>query len=361
LRRIGELETAIAPSTAPTTAWRYVTFGDWIVKPELLLKRLLSRRRHIVSIMTGKVAYRGCLRYLENGTSLRAPSRADLVNIRAHFKRTGLVRSFYISGRQPTSMKAWLPPRTGRSNREVEVRNRLRVAEIGHLCVPAILSHGVVGDMEYMLEEFVDAHLPSRDIDRERVAGGLLPALRAHYQSHGISTIAVADYLGPDFCNQLDSASQALPWPSDWLARRTFLGRIRQLYDSGMALPCSFGHGDLNVSHVGMKRDGRFMILDWEAAGDMPVAADLADLDRTCGNRERWFHQACATTVDELKSGRDVLRATDQLMLLALRRAGRFGHLVDLRRREGRTALVAAKLTNYFGYAQRLMGGVCAR
>jgi hypothetical protein len=308
--------------------------------------------------MTGKIALKGWLRYLDDGTSLLSTSRADLVNIRPHFNRTGLVRSFYVGGRQPTSMKAWLPPRNGQSKRDVEVRNRLRVAEIGRLYAPSILSHGVIGDMEYMLEAFADAHVPSGDPDRQRVVAGLLPTLCAHYQTHGISTMGVADYLGPDFCDQLDSASLALPWAPHWVDRKAFLQRIRQLYRSGTGLVCSFGHGDLNLSHVGILKNGRFVILDWEAAGPMPVAADLADLDRTCGKGERWFRQACAATVEALKGGSDMLRPADQLMLLSLRRAGRFAHLVDLRRREGRTAMVATKLTNYFGYAQRLMAGV---
>jgi hypothetical protein len=357
LAQLGDLERIIPDDRRWTKLRRYVVTNQWVVRPEVLLKGLLSPHHHIVGIMAGKQSFKGCLDYLQSRQSLVSDSRADLINVRPHFKRTGIVRSFYISGQTGYSIKAWLPPWHGETSRENEVANRRRVLQIGRLNVPRILTHGLCGGREYLVEEFVEARLPTSASDRRHIADTLLPALREHYEASGITIVGVADYLGPAFCEGVALASHSIPWPAEWIGRTAFLDRIERLYNSGKALVCGSGHGDLNLSHVGIMQDGRITILDWESARQMPVAADLADLDRTCGNRERWFHDACQTTVNHLTRCSDVLSGTEQMALLALRRAGNYEELVKLRDTEGRTNALPIKLRNYLGYAQRLLAG----
>lgn len=312
---------------SPGRASRYIDGGEWLIQPGFALACLMKRLRRpshqpILAGVSVKKLVRLWQSYLRDAT-LQFDSSAAAVNIRRHNGGICVVRTFYPSGREPTTVKALVESPSGCAVLQAEIENRRIVEETGHLRAPKILAEDLDGRSPFVVEEFIAGRIAFRRKDQALLSQTLLPSLQQHYAAFGVSCESIETCFGIDVYDRVEHAAGLLPWDPQWRDRQQFLSVVRRLADSGKQLTLSFCHGDLSVSHVVVADDGRVFLLDWEQAGVRPIALDLIHLEKTCLIKQIKLYRDCERLLDELsptdKSG-DLFSPAEQLFLASLQR-----------------------------------------
>ncbi len=354
---IQHIERAVAAGL-PSRMGRYIDGGDWLIQPRFALICLRKRLRQpshqpILAGVSAKGLVRLCQSYLR-GATFRLASRAAAVNVRQRADGNRVIRTFYPFTSEPTTVKASL---SGHSVLEAEIENRRIAEQIGHLRAPEIIAHDFSARCPFVIEEYVAGRIAFRRRDHTLLSQTLLPSLRRHYETYGVSYGPIKSFFGSDFYAKVEQAAGLLPWDQQWRDRQQFLSVVGRLAGCGKQVALSFCHGDLSVGHVAVSEDGRIFLLDWERAGVQPIAFDLAKIERTCRQNQIRLYDVCERLMRELSSpveSRDLFSAAEQMFLASLRRIvawrEKYQMLYELQGRDP-----AAELRSAFGNANELL------
>jgi hypothetical protein len=271
-----EGEVAARLPTPPSPA-RLHRSGDWLVRRDLLLARALAplvgaRARPEWEASIAPLRTRGAA--LAFG--LRARPVASTARAAAAVFHTHL-RAFY-GGARPLTLwiglgKLRVPDLAGAAPAREQFGSPPGVR------VPRVVQADLAAQPPYFLEELVVGR-PFTAADWPLVSDRLLPALFAYYPRVGIRQRPVSEVydrerlLAPIAALRGESAMQPIRRDLDDLLAQA----SGWLAPSPMTLPCSLGHGDLSRSNFLVAPDGALVLLDWERAKPLPLAADLIKL-----------------------------------------------------------------------------------
>lgn len=191
-------------------------------------------------------------------------------------------RSFLVDDGQALTLKATavalaVPDMPGESRRELRVRQE--VQQVAAYPAPAVLGAGTAGDVDYLLEPVVFGTMPSTPRERLTAAVDVIGRLADAYLAAGMEDRRLDAVLRDDFSESFRATVTApwALWPSSSDQAAVISGVFR-LVERNLSLPCSLGHGDMNMSNVIRDPHGRHWLVDWERGGRLPVAFDVRKL-----------------------------------------------------------------------------------
>ena len=190
----------------------------------------------------------------------------------ALYQSRGNLRSFYL--RRGLTIKLFPPG--GMSTRDVEAR--ALIASAGNVSIPRVIASGLLNDRGFIVEQLVAGHHPG--IEEERITDILLPAIWANYRAIGFGTVEAFPSLP---VRVIEEELVSVPIPEHMTYEREcrdeLIRRIKLLPSTTEhPLLTAFGHGDLAVGNIVVTSSGDFFVIDWEHAGQMPIAWDLRKL-----------------------------------------------------------------------------------
>ncbi len=332
----------------------FVETADWLIRrPEIIEKLPMSVFQHdIVPVFAGRNMLKTCKALMESNCC-EITSAARLINIRSHWSRTGLTRTFYNTlghGLLNCTAKLAINSREGCAIVSKEISNRQIVDEVGELLIPRIIDSGNLGSTTFILEEWVKGRLLSRSSDTLWFQDLLFPAMIRHYISYGVKVRNISESMSVSLLDDVEAATGLVEWPADWPTRQSFLAYLQSILVRGLGLPVSYCHADLNIGHLALDQAQRIMILDWDAASEMPVAADLIDLLMTWPNNKTQMYLACCRVLDQL-TNRECVSVSEQLFLASLRRVHRWREFQQRFERQGQPHRLARMLKAALGFS----------
>lgn len=266
LDAVARAETAaLATSVAPAVTFHHARRVAWRDDVDLpALRRLADPSLHELPPSLGTVAV-PCRSSL---IRLGPASRPDHTRVRSYLQTTDQLRT----------LKVWV---VGGGRRKAGRRERMvrrTIAAYGAYPAPAVLAEGVEYGVHFILEPVILGRHPSTAQERLAAAVAIGHDLAAGYRASGISDRRLRDLVRPTFAEGLEAVldDPGLPWPPGRHAAMT--AGLRSLVERDLSLPCALGHGDLNTGNVIRDERGRHWLIDWETAGDIPIAFDLRKL-----------------------------------------------------------------------------------
>mgnify|MGYP001329846358 FL=1 len=184
------------------------------------------------------------------------------VRLRAFYERTGLSLR-YQSGGPKSGIARTL------SAHEHVVRHAPGL-------MPQIFEDGRVRGGQYLIEESLFGRHPRAGKELQSIAGEVASGLRRLYEGYGIADVRLSKVLGPKFPKRWEKAARDHSI-SDQLA-----DQIRSLVSRDQLVEVSYGHGDLVGTNIMMLPDRGFVLIDWEYAGELPIAFDVAKIHLHC-------------------------------------------------------------------------------
>ncbi|MEE6288979.1 phosphotransferase [Georgenia sp. MJ173] len=267
---------------------------------------------------------------------LRAPVSADLVQL-GKFDRGRQVRMRAFYG------AAGISVRVQAASRDAAVRHGVArsvtaaqvVAAHRPDLMPRMVDHGTVlrGRTAYLTEETVTGRMPQDPAEVAVAMTGVARELGAVQRAVGITARPLGAVAHPRFAERW-RAVVAGGHLSPALG-----AEVERLIARDARLEVSFTHGDLVSSNVFLD-DDRIVLIDWEYAGEQPIAFDLAKmhinagpagpatdaldgaLEQTVGHDRGHY-----TLVEQLALAHAVVLSRLEARLVRARQAGRLGPL----------------------------------
>ncbi|MBI4819123.1 MAG: phosphotransferase [Deltaproteobacteria bacterium] len=259
-------------------------------------------------------------------------TQAQIVNVRGHWHRTGRLRAFY--DRFHELEKVSVKMAAGFDSVQREVKNRRLVEQVGELQLPRLHTSGSIDNTTYLVEDWINGRSAVLPRDGRLVESHVFPALIRHFQAYGIKERSLEDAMGADFASEVELATDQIRWSPNWIPRKEWVARIRELCGAGRSLPTSFCHADLNLGHIALCRN-RVFLLDWGAAAEKPIATDFVDLIPRRSSAMDFIYDGALRRLSSVSS-KDAYRPRDQLLIAALRRVARWRQRAALFAKERR-------------------------
>lgn len=161
-------------------------------------------------------------------------------------------RSYLWMGGRPATLKIWVTAPGVRRLGQVEGRVRQRIEGIEGYRAPALLGHGSVDEIDYVLEECLLGCHPRGQEELYAAVSDLLPALSRAYGESRTADLPLADVVVPDFRERLRSVlgDPLLPWLPEWGSRDRRIGQLDALSEVDLRLPIALCHGDLVSTNI---------------------------------------------------------------------------------------------------------------
>lgn len=250
---------------------------------------------------------------------LVSPSAATVVRLGKLSGGRGTIRgrAFYLDGDRPVTVKFTVGSGPAADGIAREIAVRAALAGTGHLPAPPVLAAGTWRGLGYLVEPVVageHAHEPER---KQVLALQLVDELlRAHRRVGGTDEPLDLHPETMDRCRRLVDAHD---WVGAGRAAR-LLAHAGRLVADDAPLPVGWCHGDLGFSNVIVGPAGTPTLIDWEHAGRLPVAVDLAKVavmsPRPAAVVERILAAAGPADIGDRPGRRGV---ADQLALIVVR------------------------------------------
>lgn len=196
-----------------------------------------------------------------------APVRASAVLIgKFDVQREIRLRAFYPERQETSRFQAG-----GKNNgvhRTVAAHRIVREHDDG--LMPRLLDHGGNDKVAYLVEEFAHGRVAVFD-EIPDLAEPIARRLSAVHDGAGTSAQRLSEITHRDFSSRWSEVAQAAKIDPALSAA------VTELIGRDALLDVSIGHGDLVASNIMVTNDG-FRLIDWEYAGQMPIAFDLAKL-----------------------------------------------------------------------------------
>src|SRR5690625_4659126 len=144
--------------------------------------------------------------------------------------------------------------------------------------VPRVLDsgHHRAENADWVVEEALDG-APILPAEAERTAEEVLALLPEMWQRLGTTPAALDDGRRARALTAFTALAHEPPddlWPAD-VDRRGAVHRVRELLTDERPLAVGLSHGDPGLGNVLRLADGRLALVDWEDAGERPVAHDV--------------------------------------------------------------------------------------
>lgn len=217
---------------------------------------------------------------LRGGDTVEAASRAALVVVgKLAAADTVKARAYLATDEALCALKVWGPSRGAVGRREQAARER--IAEIPAYLAPPVLAAGALpSGGHFVLEPAVLGTAPANAAQRDAAVDELLPTLARAYRAYGVTDRPLREVEDDDLEAGAAAGFAALPEGCVPTASevRALVGEVARLVARDRLLPCALCHGDLVASNVIRDRDGQLHLVDWELAGDGPIAFDVGKL-----------------------------------------------------------------------------------
>lgn len=186
------------------------------------------------------------------------------VRLRAFYTRAGLSVRYQGGGRR-------------RSGIERTLAAFSQVQRHAPGLMPAVHDDGAAGGGRYLVEESVFGTHPRSARALQDLAGAVAAGLRKLHEGYGVVEEPLSTVMGDRFAERWGQAVRTYGIGAD-LDRR-----LRHLVDDDRRVEVSFGHGDLVGTNI-MSLPERVMLIDWEYAGPIPIAFDVAKIHLHCAD-----------------------------------------------------------------------------
>ena len=207
----------------------------------------------------------------QSGSRSRLPLSCSALYQGSHTRR-----AFYLTRRMTIKL---LPPGQAPKWFRTDLEARALVASAGSLNVPRIMASGVLNDRAFIVEQLIAGRHPQSK-NGQRILDILLPAVWTNYRAIGFGTAEAFPDL-PIQTIQEELARVQVPEQMTYEreCRDELIRRLKSLPSTTEhPLVTAFGHGDLSVGNIVVTGSGALFVIDWEAAGQMPVVWDLRKL-----------------------------------------------------------------------------------
>jgi hypothetical protein len=327
---------ATAPGNDRHRRWR-----KWILSDRLYRRTLLSAVIPQPASLPGLDSPRALLpragRIMSWGRALVRPG--DRVERRARAEAVHIgrnVRAFYLDVPRPLSVKVVVRtgrldhsrvvsrPAASRDNGQEEPENGLdgeinaREFAGAFVNIPEILSYDRVGGYAFLTEPVVEGRRPLSRQDHAWVAENMLACFLRMYEASGFRFATPANVLGSSVSMEVvESALKDLRSPASTIT--CVLASAERLLTDVRCVAISFGHGALTGRNSVIDPDGNVRVLDWESAGEMPIANDL-----------RYLLHAAPSCRHEIEKFLDEVRSNAPVELLTLHEQLALSALKDL-------------------------------
>lgn len=213
------------------------------------------------------------------GARTMSSSRCSLVRLGKRARADNVrARAFFVDHGRALTLKVWAVAAERKDSfRELRVREELQ--RVGSYPAPDVISDGTIGDVDYLLEPVIFGVVPSSGQERAAAAVDLIGRLIPAYEDAGVDDRPLSAVLRSDFPAAFESTLDQpwVVWPTS-SDRSRFVSMVAGLVERDLSLPCSLGHGDMNMSNVIRDDHGTHWLVDWERGGWMPVAFDVRKL-----------------------------------------------------------------------------------
>jgi hypothetical protein len=296
---------------------KFIIANDWYFSARFAAATLLSNSYRNCAIAALHPSKSRIVARIVRGNFESAYTTADAVNVRAHWRRTGLFRCFY-RGKRPLSVKVSFGSIDGQNIIAHEHHVRAQIDRIGELRTPKIYGSSIDDHIAQLQEEWVGGRTAACDRDIGEVAGQLIPSLERHYERYGVKYESLSALLGEGFSEAIREVCDHVAWKPATNAR-DFCERIEGLEGQAKTFPVSLCHGDLNLGHVVLQRSRPPILIDWNAARETAIAVDIAELVHSCKVAQERLLGPSIRLLERL-SRAGSYTAREQLFLISLRK-----------------------------------------
>lgn len=212
--------------------------------------------------------------------TLRSRSRSDVVWF-GKFDRAGATRArAFVEGRLAIKLQTEPTGRDGRGGLAAEARTRVEVDRLAPDLAPRLRAAGTdaAQGSSWIVEETLHGRHPWTPADVDAVADDVVEAVGGLYTASGVTSRPAASVLSPAFRHRLAAAAATEPRIAPHLAAAD------RLLAADRDLEVALGHGDLVGSNV-LVCAGRVRLIDWEHAGPLAIAADVAKILVQAGDK----------------------------------------------------------------------------
>lgn len=257
---------------------------------------------------------------------------------------------------QPRTLKVWAPSRAAVGRREQEARERVaRIPEYRSL--PVLAAGSLASGGHFLLEPVLYGASPLHRGVRMEAVHELVPTLARAYVADGLEDRRLSEIEGSDLAQRLEEgiATLAEAWQPHWGDRGRLERALARLVRRDRTLPCAMCHGDLVASNLMRGPDGCLRVIDWELAGEGPVAFDLAKL--LLNSRDPWAVSVRHAAALRAFHGYGVRRYTwpEQLTLYLANRLSRLPRRRAVAERAGRLPQFERQLDQHLRFLRRLV------
>jgi len=248
---------------------QYVKLGSWLIQARYAGKPQLLPCLKDMSPLVDRSLFARIKRKLKTLNTIHAACNADLICVKHH------IRAFYCQPRRYTARIAMHADASEHKlKKELEILRQVR--QFGCINVPAIHETGQAGPHAYLVEDLIDGEPVTYPADLQ-LLNQLAMDLWQNYLRFGLETAASDSYIEEGTSILIDDALEKTVWNPAWGSKQDFLDTITRLIGGNSSLLCGVGHGNLSLGNM-IKHDNRIHVLDWEYAGETPIAFDVAKL-----------------------------------------------------------------------------------
>lgn len=206
---------------------------------------------------------------------LLAQARADAVAIgKFDIEREVRLRAFYQAAGLSIRFQSG-GPKNGISQ---TLRAYEQVARHAPGLMPEIFKDGRVRGARFLIERSAFGRHPRPGDELQDVAGEIASGLRRLHEGYGVADVRLSQVLGPKFAKRWQAAVR------DYAIPDGLTSKIRTLATLDRLVEVSFGHGDLVGTNIMMLPGRGLVLIDWEYAGEHPIAFDLAKVHLHCAD-----------------------------------------------------------------------------
>ncbi|MFA9431256.1 phosphotransferase family protein [Egicoccus sp. AB-alg2] len=286
---------------------------------------------------------------------LHARSAADVVQFGKFDVAAELrLRAFYASADAPATTLR-VQRFQGAHMRGVvrEARARRVVAQHAPEVAPRLFEVGVDkrAKMGFLSEECLDGRHPADRGEVQQAGAHVAAALDHLHRSAGLARKRLSEVTSDRLPERWAAAVGHLP------VSATVRQRVQTLFDRDAHLEVGLGHGDIVGSNIVLVGDmERVVLIDWEHAGELPVAFDLAKLHLQARHPEQMLAVFRDTFGDRVGRGSDGYALEEQFALAHVQMLAWHEHRVARAQDAGRLAAYERDTARRMELVESLLG-----